>query len=163
MEVYAAGSLLEADAICDLLNEAGIEALVVGENLQIALGEIPVSQAAPRVWAAAEDAFRARAVIDEWQKDRQGRYEQALREVQQFSLRKLFLCTTICAVLAAIFSAARGSPWVGVIVGGAAYMLVVGLLIATYLRRKRELAALNDDDDDQPEYDPHLDTKWKTC
>jgi Flp pilus assembly protein TadB len=54
-----------------VLKKAGIDARVVGEMLQAALGELPMGPAtSPRVWVPRKDETRARAVIAEWEQQR---------------------------------------------------------------------------------------------
>lgn len=48
----------------DLLERAGVEALVLNENAQGGMGEIPFTHAYPELWLRApEDESRARAIL----------------------------------------------------------------------------------------------------
>ena len=64
VEVYAAGSMAEAQFVHNLLAEAGIPAEIVGEALGGVLGDVPSMEASPRIWVRAEDAERARPLVD---------------------------------------------------------------------------------------------------
>ena len=67
VEVCSAANIVEADGLCELLEEAGIHARVVGDELGGAAGCLPLGEAtAPRVWVRESDAIRAREVIDRW-------------------------------------------------------------------------------------------------
>ena len=71
VEVYWAADAPQAHLVKAVLRKAGIEAQVVGEMLQAAVGELPFGPAtSPRVWVAKTDEDRARAVIAEWEKER---------------------------------------------------------------------------------------------
>lgn len=62
-EVYSARDVQEAHFIKIVLEQAGIEARVVEDYLQNALGDLPASAIAPRVWVRSEDADKARKII----------------------------------------------------------------------------------------------------
>ena len=69
MEVYWATDAQDAHLAKALLEDAGIAARVVGEMLLGVVGELPMGpNTAPRVWVAASDAERARALVAEWEK-----------------------------------------------------------------------------------------------
>ena len=72
VEVYAAGTMAEAQFVRNLLADAGIEATVVGEPLGMAVGELPPLVATPRIWVRAGDAERARPVVEEYDRRRSG-------------------------------------------------------------------------------------------
>jgi hypothetical protein len=53
------------------LENAGIEASVVGDHLQMAVGDLPLGwPVSPRVWVRAPDAQPAHALIEHWQANR---------------------------------------------------------------------------------------------
>jgi len=67
VELCSAADAVEAHALCDLLEEAGIHARMVGESLGYAGGGLPLGEAiAPRVWVSEKDAARAREIVDDW-------------------------------------------------------------------------------------------------
>ena len=66
VEVYAAKDTTEAYFLRNLLADAGIEAIVVGEPLGGVLGDVPFQAAAPRLWVRQADQERARAVVEEF-------------------------------------------------------------------------------------------------
>jgi len=70
-EVYSAADIQEAHIIKNALEEAGIEARVVGDHLQNAVGELPAVTIAPRVWVNAENFDQARKMIADHQARRQ--------------------------------------------------------------------------------------------
>ena len=70
-EVYSAADIHEAHFIKTALEEAGIEARVVGNHLQNAVGELPAVAIAPRIWVNAENFDEARKVISDYQARRQ--------------------------------------------------------------------------------------------
>jgi hypothetical protein len=70
-EAYSAANTQEAHFIKAALEEAGIEARVVGDHLQNAVGDLPAVAIAPRVWVNSEDFDQARRIIAEHQARRQ--------------------------------------------------------------------------------------------
>jgi hypothetical protein len=71
VEVYWAKDAPQAHLVKTVLRRAGIDAQVVGEMLQQAIGELPMGPTtSPRVWVAKSDEARARAVIAEWERER---------------------------------------------------------------------------------------------
>lgn len=64
-EVYSADNTQEAYLVKAALEEAGIEAHVVGDHLQNAVGDLPAVAIAPRVWVRAENFEQARKIIAE--------------------------------------------------------------------------------------------------
>jgi hypothetical protein len=67
VELCSAASAIEAHALRMLLEEAGIRARVVGDNLGNAAGSLPLGEpTAPRVWVREADAERAREIIEDW-------------------------------------------------------------------------------------------------
>lgn len=64
--LYEAGSAIEAHMLVDLLKQEGIEAQVLGEALQGAVGEIPATGLVRLVVNEADHAA-ARAVIQRWE------------------------------------------------------------------------------------------------
>lgn len=73
VELCSAANEFEAQALCALLAEAGIQARVVGGLLGDAAGGLPLGEAvAPRIWVREEDAARVRQIIDK-QADRSRR------------------------------------------------------------------------------------------
>jgi hypothetical protein len=69
VELCSAANVIEADGLCELLDEAGIRARVVGDGLGAAAGCLPLGEAtSPRIWVYETDADRARQVIDHWRK-----------------------------------------------------------------------------------------------
>jgi hypothetical protein len=69
-KVYSAENVQEAYLIKAELEDAGIEAFVVGEHLQNAIGELPVSNTAPQVEVRATDFDQARQIVLERQANR---------------------------------------------------------------------------------------------
>ncbi len=67
VEVCSAGNIVEADGLCELLEEAGIHARVVGEGFGVAAAGLALGEAvSPRIWVYERDLARAREVIDQW-------------------------------------------------------------------------------------------------
>ncbi len=66
-EVYSAADVHEAHFIRSGLEEVGIEARVVGDHLQSAVGELPAIAIAPRIWVHAEKFDAARKFITEFE------------------------------------------------------------------------------------------------
>ena len=65
VEVYVARDVLNARVMLQLLETEGIAGRIVGENLESAAGELGMSfNALPRIWVPAQDAERARALLD---------------------------------------------------------------------------------------------------
>jgi hypothetical protein len=77
VEAYAAADAREAHLVRMVLQEAGIEARVVGEAFQAVEGELPstfdvADGRLPRVWVFESDADRARTILAEWKNRRRG-------------------------------------------------------------------------------------------
>ena len=71
VEVYWAADAPQAHLVKAVLKKAGIEAQVVGEMLQAAVGNLPWGPStSPRVWVAKTDEAHARAIIAEWEQER---------------------------------------------------------------------------------------------
>ena len=68
IRVYIAKDPPDAQIVCDLLNDNGLKAVVQGELLWGAQGEIPVGPAtAPTVWVNEPDVERARGLIEQYE------------------------------------------------------------------------------------------------
>jgi hypothetical protein len=66
-EVCSAGNIVEADGLCELLEEAGIQARVVGEGPGVAAAGLALGEnVSPRIWVYDRDLARAREVIEQW-------------------------------------------------------------------------------------------------
>jgi hypothetical protein len=70
LEVYSAVDVPEAHLVHAVLQDAGIEARIVGEHLQNAVGDLPAVSIAPRIWVHAENFERAREIIKAWQQEK---------------------------------------------------------------------------------------------
>jgi hypothetical protein len=65
-ELCSTANIVEAHEIGNLLEEAGIQAQVVGDFLGAAPGSLPLGQStAPRIWVHESDVIRAREVLAE--------------------------------------------------------------------------------------------------
>jgi hypothetical protein len=72
IQVYSAGDSIEAYALSNRLEDAGVRAMVVGDHLQGGLGALPFGRStAPRLCVAAEDAQRAEEIVAAWESERQ--------------------------------------------------------------------------------------------
>ncbi len=72
VEVYAAANISEAYLLKDLLGRVGIEARVVGEQLQTAAGALPLGHVTtPRLWVRDDDELRAREAVRRWEAEHQ--------------------------------------------------------------------------------------------
>ena len=66
VEVCSVADASEANGLCEILEEKGIRAQIVGEGLGGAAGGLPFGQTiAPRIWVREGDAGRAREIIDD--------------------------------------------------------------------------------------------------
>ncbi len=64
--IYIGETPLEAHIVKDLIESAGIAAVIRGENLFGVRGGLPISaETAPSVWVAEADYERAQALVDE--------------------------------------------------------------------------------------------------
>ncbi|MDA8562935.1 DUF2007 domain-containing protein [Mariniblastus sp.] len=70
LEVYSAVDVPEAHLVQTVLEEAGIEARIVGDHLQGAVGDLPAVSIAPRIWVHAQNFEKARQVIMKWKQDK---------------------------------------------------------------------------------------------
>jgi hypothetical protein len=65
VEAFRAQNSIQAHLVCNLLNAAGIRAVIDGESLHSALGDIPMGWAtSPRIMVRAEDLAAARVLIE---------------------------------------------------------------------------------------------------
>ncbi|MBT9552373.1 MAG: DUF2007 domain-containing protein [Hydrogenophaga sp.] len=64
--LYQPASAVEGHMLADLLRQQGIEATVLGEHLQGAIGELPAAGLI-RLVVAEEDHARAREIIERWE------------------------------------------------------------------------------------------------
>ena len=65
--LYKATSLTDAHLLRDLLEEDGLHAFVMNENLSSLAGELPFGLVLPEVWVTdSRDLFLARAVLKEY-------------------------------------------------------------------------------------------------
>jgi hypothetical protein len=72
VEICSAGNIVEADCLCEMLEEAGIQARVVGDNLSAAAGCLPLGEAtSPRLWVRESDADRARQIVEQWRNEQE--------------------------------------------------------------------------------------------
>jgi hypothetical protein len=71
VEVYSAGNIVEAQALAEVLEEAGVAARVVGDMLGNAAGLLPPTSASPRVWVRAADETRAQEIVAMWLREPQ--------------------------------------------------------------------------------------------
>jgi len=64
VEVYIAKDITQAYLIKSLLEESGIFVQIVGDTLQVAMGELPLGvPTAPRIWVFESDADAAKEII----------------------------------------------------------------------------------------------------
>jgi hypothetical protein len=64
LELCSAADIVEANAIADVLEEAGIRVSIVGDALQGSAGGTPLGEAtSPRLWISSEDLLRAREAL----------------------------------------------------------------------------------------------------
>ncbi len=69
-EVYSADNLIEAEYIQNLLTAADIESRIDGEHLQLVSGKVPAQLVAPGIMIHADDFDRAKALIEEANRER---------------------------------------------------------------------------------------------
>jgi hypothetical protein len=78
--LYRASDLAEAHLLRDLLEEDGLSACIVNENLASLGGELPFGLIVPEVWITdSRDLFMARAVLKEYL-ERKGEPDSAERQ-----------------------------------------------------------------------------------
>ena len=70
VEVYSAVDVPEAHLVQAMLLDAGIEARIVGDHLQGAVGDLPAVSIAPRIWVHAQNVEKARQIILAWQQEK---------------------------------------------------------------------------------------------
>jgi len=69
IRLYGARDAMEAQFVCDLLKEEGIDATVMGDVLGAARGDLPMTvETLPGVYVREEDADAAMAVVAEFQR-----------------------------------------------------------------------------------------------
>ncbi|MHC4441066.1 MAG: putative signal transducing protein [Planctomycetota bacterium] len=67
-KVYSARDSMEAHFVRCLLEREGIEAVVFGETLSLARGELPLTtDTLPSVWVKPEDVERAMTIVDRYE------------------------------------------------------------------------------------------------
>ena len=66
VRVYRAADVPDAQLVRNMLEDAEISAVVQGETLALAMGDIPVGPStAPTVWVHARNATRARELVEQ--------------------------------------------------------------------------------------------------
>ena len=68
VNVYLAGTLVEAEFLRNMLSDAGIESRVVGAGSVMA-GMLPHEEATPCLWVHGADEVRARQLLAEFEKN----------------------------------------------------------------------------------------------
>lgn len=67
VKLYTARDAMEAKFLCGLLDQAGLPAVIQGELLAAARGELPITEETlPSVWVRLEDQDAARAVLRDY-------------------------------------------------------------------------------------------------
>jgi hypothetical protein len=138
VEIYSAADPIEAHMLCNLLEENGIDARVVGDALSGLGGAVPFgSTTSPRIWIDHASAPRARELIDGWEFERRGGRPARANQPLQFSLKTMFIVTTVCAVACALYGILHDQPWLGLALAAAWYGLQAVLLVAAYIRKRQ--------------------------
>ncbi len=71
VEVYRAENSAQAHLMASALEDEGIKAIVDGDALQLALGDIPLGwSTAPRILVAQADAARARELVKKFEQEK---------------------------------------------------------------------------------------------
>ena len=65
VEVFVARDVPHAYLVKMSLDVAGVFSVIQGENLQVALGDIPLQDAAPRILVRKSELARARQILKE--------------------------------------------------------------------------------------------------
>jgi hypothetical protein len=72
VELCSAANMIEANMLCNLLEESGIKAQVAGEVLGNAAGGLPCGEPiAPRIWVGEGEVVRARQIVSRWRAESQ--------------------------------------------------------------------------------------------
>ncbi|HEX3658099.1 MAG TPA: DUF2007 domain-containing protein [Pirellulales bacterium] len=72
IEIFSAKDPLEANAVCSLLQGAGIRARVVGESVNQIAGSLPLNGiSSPRVWVPERDKNEAANLIKRWMNEQE--------------------------------------------------------------------------------------------
>src|SRR4051812_44621270 len=95
VEVYSAGDRIEANALCEELADAGIEAAIVGDSLQSAVGNLPFTAVGPRVWVPNSDRERARLIIEQWRHRVWPPRAAVKHSPTQLDLKSVFILVTL--------------------------------------------------------------------
>jgi hypothetical protein len=67
VDLCSAGNIVEADELCEVLEETGIHARVVGDGLGVTAAGLPLGdEVSPHLWVHENDAPRAREILDHW-------------------------------------------------------------------------------------------------
>jgi hypothetical protein len=137
VEIYSAADTIEAHLLCNLLEENGINARILGDALAGLGGALPFgSTISPRIWTDEASAERARELIDHWEFARRGGRPARVDSPLQFSLKTMFVVTTVCAVACALYGFLHEQPWLGFALGAVFYLLQFALLVAAYARKR---------------------------
>jgi hypothetical protein len=76
VEVYSAANSVEAYAVANALEEAGIKAQVVGDVSEMWAGGLTLGHPPnPKVWVRKEDEVRARDIVIEWESEVENEHE----------------------------------------------------------------------------------------
>jgi hypothetical protein len=148
---YRAANSIEARSLAMQLDDAGIEAHVVGESIYEAYPGIRLSPQSPvEVWVSPEDAEAAKSIVDAWRQEHQvppPSWEGKPRRFQ-FSARTVLLLMTIVALLAC--AATFGDVVFSNVIGGALILLEVALALYWLTRNRKPYPVSNPVEEAKP-------------
>lgn len=133
VKVYSASNLIQAHALCNLLDDEGIEPRLC-EHQETG----GAFQDYPEIYVASEDAIEARAILVNWERD--SREKSSLKSVEslQFGLIGILVNITVFACVFAIASLAKDQSATNVITPTITGIVFANLCYIAYYRRKRQ-------------------------
>ncbi|HVT28502.1 MAG TPA: DUF2007 domain-containing protein [Lacipirellulaceae bacterium] len=138
VKVYKAGSSVEAEVVSEILDEAGIECRIVGEQLQSTLGVPSISEMASiEVLVSDADKAAARKLIDDWATVQFQQRQAETKRKLQYGMKWLLINFTLIACVFALYPL-LGPNWHVVAAPLFAFIVWGNLMVGAYLHKQRE-------------------------
>jgi hypothetical protein len=83
VELCSTDNIMEAQILCDTLQEAGIRADIVGTMLGNAAGALPFGESVPRIWVRKQDVARACEIANAWMEATEAKKDEEAAEADE--------------------------------------------------------------------------------
>jgi hypothetical protein len=142
--VYRTANRVEAGALAARLEDAEIEAQIIGDFRDTAYPGLFVGTMADKeVWVAKRDEAAASTIVDQWKREHHPTDVAPPRGGRPFSLLRLFIVLMIAAVVIGIVTSSPWSAAAGAIVNAVAFAAY--LYFATRRLQQKRQALIDDE------------------